>query len=93
MNKLNQLLIRLAQEPSDHPLTSLEQDVRRALRGQPRNSFSIPIFGPLQVAALGIALIVGVIIGGISGASHISAPSSLFAAEERLAVSTILVGG
>ncbi|MFY9288447.1 MAG: hypothetical protein WAO98_08085 [Alphaproteobacteria bacterium] len=93
-DKIDKLLIKLSREPLDHSLTGLENTIIFALNRSKQNAFSFYVFEPLQVAVLGLALLMGAVMGGINGTSNTApAKSIFFAAEEKLAISTILGGG
>lgn len=93
-DKLNELLTRLARQPLDRSLAGLESDVQRALNERHYNTFAWFVFEPLQFATLSVALLVGITIGGINGASKATiSEASLLAPDMKLAVSTILEGG
>ncbi|MBP8231234.1 MAG: hypothetical protein KAY22_02925 [Rhizorhabdus sp.] len=89
-DKLDSLLAQLREQPSDHPLVGLELRVQSRLRR--REHWDVTLFmGPVRAAAVGLALMLGAGVGGLSAASAMAAPRpSLFAATDALAPSTLL---
>lgn len=85
---LDKLLLRLHEQPLDRNLVGLELAVQSRLRGQEAAG---PMgFGGLARAALvGLALLFGAGVGGLSAASAAPKPA-LFAAADALAPSTLL---
>lgn len=77
-DKIDKLLIKLSREPLDHSLTGLENTIIFALNRSKQNAFSFYVFEPLQVAVLGLALLMGAVMGGINGTSNTAPAKSIF---------------
>ena len=89
-NRLDTLLAQLQAQPADHDLGALEVDVQRRLARRER---SAGLFAPARAMAIGLALIVGAGVGGLTAATAMAAPRpSIFAATHALAPSTLLDG-
>lgn len=87
-DRLDRLLAGLREQPLDRSLGALEGDVsRRLARSSPAAGLG---FATARAAAVGLALILGAGVGGLTAAA---APRpSLFATTEALAPSTLLDG-
>jgi hypothetical protein len=89
-DRLDSLLTRLRDQGPDHELDAVEYDLRRRLAEERSARAGL---APARMAAVGIALIVGTGVGGLTAASAIAAPrASIFAATDALAPSSLLEG-
>ncbi|MDP1630214.1 MAG: hypothetical protein Q8L66_02205 [Caulobacter sp.] len=89
-NRLDSLLRQLREQDLDRDLSAVELGVYRhiALERSARASMV-----PARLVAVGIALILGTGVGGLTAASTVDAPrTSIFAAADALAPSTLLDG-
>jgi hypothetical protein len=89
-DRLNPLIERLAAAPTDHSLTHFEAEVARGVAGQRAQARAATALAPVRAATIGLALVTGVAVGGLTAASSVAAPrdAGLFAAD--LAPSTLL---
>lgn len=89
-DKLDSLLAQLREQPVDHPLVGLELRVQSRMRSHEHRGAKF-FASPARAAAVGLALMLGAGVGGLSAASAMAAPKpSLFAAADALAPSTLL---
>lgn len=89
-DKLDALLAQLRDLPSDHPLIGLELRVQSRIGGHAQR-YARGVAGPVRAAIVGLALVLGAGVGGLSAASAMAAPKAgLFAASDALAPSTLL---
>lgn len=89
-DRLDSLLTRLRDQGLDHELGAVEYDVRRRLADERSARAGL---APARAAAVGIALVLGTGVGGLTAASAIAAPRvSIFAATDALAPSSLLEG-
>ena len=87
---LDDLLAQLRNQEPDRELGFVERDVRRHI-AQARSAGAG--LAPARVAAVGIALVLGTSVGGLTAASAVAAPRvSIFASADALAPSTLLEG-
>lgn len=90
-DELDRLLSQLSAAAVDHPLGRLESDVQRRVAGRRGDARMV---GPARFAALGLSLVLGTGVGGITAATAIAGPSiHLFEEADSLAPSTLLEGG
>ena len=89
-DRLDSLLAQLRDQELDRELGAVEYDVGRVI-AHARSARAELV--PARVAAVGIALVLGTGVGGLTAASAIAAPKpSIFASAEALAPSTLLEG-
>lgn len=93
-NDLDASLAQLAAEPTDHGLDGLEAALGRDIAARRREARTVKAMGPIRMAAVGLALAVGVTAGGAAGLVTLQTTPSAgaFAAATRLAPSTLLDG-
>ena len=91
---LDHLVERLAASPTDRSLEDFGADVSRGVtrwRAQARTARAL---APVRVASIGLALAMGVAVGGVTAAGSIAAPrTSAVLSGSNLAPSTLLEGG
>ncbi len=88
-DKLDSLLAQLREQPSDHPLVGLELRVQSRMHS--REHRGVKMFaGPVRAAAVGLALMLGAGVGGLSAVSAMAAPRPGLFAADALAPSTLL---
>jgi hypothetical protein len=90
-DRLDRLLAQLRAAPLDRNLEGVEGDVNRHLA---RRAHPVGLgFAPGRAAAVGLALILGTGVGGLTAAAAVAAPRvSIFAATDALAPSALLEG-
>lgn len=89
-DRLDNLLTQLRDQGPDRELGAVEYDVRRRLADQRSAKAGL---APARVAAVGLALVLGTGVGGLTAAGAIAAPrASIFAATNALAPSSLLEG-
>ncbi len=89
-DSLDDLLTQLRTQGVDRELGFVERDVRRHIA---EARLARAAFVPARMAAVGIALVLGTSVGGLTAASAIAAPRpSIFASADALAPSTLLDG-
>jgi len=89
-DRLDSLLAQLRDQELDRELSAVEHDVRRRITHERSARVGL---APARMAAVGIALVLGTGVGGLTAASAVAAPkSSLFATADALAPSTLLDG-
>lgn len=93
--RLDQLFERLAAMPAERSLNLLDFEVGRAiskLRGAARAASAL---APVRVASIGLALAMGVTVGGVTAATAIVTPrpAGAFSTAASLAPSTLLEDG
>lgn len=89
-DQLNNLLAQLRDGGLDRELGFVERDVCRHIAEERSARAGI---APARMAAVGIALVLGTGVGGLTAASAIAAPRpSIFADADALAPSTLLEG-
>lgn len=90
-DRLDSLLTQLRDQDLDRELGAVEYDVSRRI-AQDRSARAG--LAPARMTAVGIALVLGTGVGGLTAASAVAAPKhSLFATADALAPSTLLEGG
>lgn len=91
---LDAWLADLAAAPTDRSLAGLEAEVGREIAGRRRDARTLRALTPVRLAALSIALAMGVTAGGAAAMAAIRGPhpSGVFAAGAQLAPSTLLEG-
>ncbi|MEO7774894.1 MAG: hypothetical protein ABIT61_09430 [Steroidobacteraceae bacterium] len=93
-NRLDELLARVADRPSDRTLDSLEAEIARRITTSRRDQLAVAALVPVQVAAISLSLALGIAVGGVVA---MSAPLQaqrglLFENVAPLAPSTLLEG-
>jgi hypothetical protein len=92
--RLDDLVARLAATPVDRPLDDLEAEIGRRILIQRRDARAAAAMAPVRVAAVGLALAMGVTAGGAVATAAISGPHAYgtFSSSANLAPSTLLEG-
>lgn len=89
-DRLDSLLTQLRDQSLDRELGAVEHDVRRLIAHDRSARAGL---APVRLAAVGIALVLGTGVGGLTAASAVAAPRpSIFATADALAPSTLLEG-
>jgi len=89
-DRLDSLLTELRDQDLDRELGTVEYDVRRRIAHERSARAGL---APARMAAIGIALVLGTGVGGLTAASAVAAPKpSIFASAYALAPSTLLEG-
>jgi hypothetical protein len=93
--RLDQLLERLAATPAERSLNFLEFEVGRAISKQRGSAQTASALAPVRIASIGLALAMGVTVGGVTAATAIVAPrpAGAFSMAANLAPSTLLEDG
>lgn len=87
---LDRWMNELDRRPPDRDLVTLEYDVQQRIARAP---LAWVASAPLRAATVGMALVLGIGIGGLTAAGAAQPRPSLFAAADALAPSTLLDGG
>lgn len=92
---VDELVQRLAVQPIDRSLDGLELEVSRDIARRRADLKTNAALAPVRLASIGLALAMGVTVGGLVAASTISTPQqfSTFSTMAHLAPSTLLEGG
>lgn len=89
-DRLDSLLTQLRAQGPDRELGAIEHDVRRRLAHEQAATAGLR---PARAVAVGLALVLGTGVGGMTAATAVVAPrTSIFAATEALAPSSLLEG-
>lgn len=89
-DRLDSLLTRLRDQDLDRELGAVEYDVRRRISHERSARTGL---APARMAAVGIALVLGTGVGGLTAASAVAATKpSIFATADALAPSSLLEG-
>lgn len=89
-DRLDSLLTQLRDQDLDRELGAVEYDVRRRIAQERSTRAGL---APARMAAVGIALVLGTGVGGLTAASAVAAPRpSIFASADSLAPSNLLEG-
>ncbi|MEO8927736.1 MAG: hypothetical protein ABI306_11300 [Caulobacteraceae bacterium] len=93
--RLDDLLGRLAAEPIDRSLDRLQADIWRGVARRRAEARTAAMLAPVALASVGLALAMGVVVGGVTAVAKVAAPhgSSAFSVAADLAPSTLLEGG
>lgn len=93
--RFDDLVARLAASPVDRSLDGLDAEIGRSIVHRRREARTLAALGPVRVAAVGLALAMGLTAGGAVATSALMAPqvSGEFAIASNLAPSTLLEGG
>ncbi|CAN7609487.1 hypothetical protein LJR225_004622 [Phenylobacterium sp. LjRoot225] len=91
---LDDWFAQLATAPADRGLDGLEAEIGRDIAARRRDARTIQALGPIRLAAVALALVVGVGAGGVAGLATIrtAPPAGAFAAATQFAPSTLLDG-
>jgi hypothetical protein len=89
-DRLDSLLTQLRDQDLDRELSAVEYNVRQRIAHDRAARTGL---APTRMAAVGVALLLGTSVGGLTAASAIAAPKpSIFASADALAPSTLLEG-
>ena len=93
--RLDHLVERLAASPTDHSLAHFEAQVARGIAGRRAQVRTDAALAPVGVASIALALVIGVMAGGLTAASTAAPRTSVgsFSVAADLAPSTLLEGG
>ena len=93
-DRLDHMVARLAATPPDLPLDGFEDEVIRGIARWRAEARIAAALGPVRVASIGLALAIGVSVGGVTATGSIAAARSpgLFSPAAALAPSTLLEG-
>lgn len=94
-NQLDELFRRLARAPTDRSLDSLEAEIARAIGLHQREVRNAAALTPVRIASIGLALAMGVTVGGVAAAAAVAHPHPAVGATSaiRFAPSNLLEGG
>jgi hypothetical protein len=90
---LDQLLARLAAEPTDRSLAHLEARVGRSIADRRTEAHAGAALIPVRLASIGLAMAIGLVAGGATSGLVTGHNHGLFAPAADLAPSTLLDGG
>lgn len=92
--RLDHLVDRLAAAPTDRSLEHFEAQVTRGIARRQAQARAAAALAPVRVASIGLALAMGVTVGGVTAASSMGAPrpAGAFGVTADLAPSTLLDG-
>lgn len=90
--RLNDLVARLANAPTDRVLDDLEVEVGRGILLHRRDALTVSAFAPVRLASIGLALAMGVTAGGAVATAAMRTPMAYgtFSSSAHLAPSTLL---
>jgi hypothetical protein len=93
-DRLDALVRRLAALPADRSLDTLEAEVEHGIYVKQHQQIASAALATLRVAAIGVALAMGVTAGGATAARAIfyAHPSATFSGSAHLAPSNLLEG-
>ncbi len=93
--RLDELVAHLAASPTDRSLDGLDGEIGRSIADRRIHARTSAALAPVQVASIGLALVLGAAVGGAVATSAIVAPHpyGTFAIAANLAPSTLLEGG
>lgn len=93
--RLDELVARLAETPTDRTLENLEVELGRSILLRRREAKTSTALIPVRVASVGLALAMGVTAGSAIAASLMMAPHpyGTFSTSAHLAPSTLLEDG
>jgi hypothetical protein len=91
---LDDWFAQLAAAPADHALDGLEAEIGRDIAARRRDARAVKAMGPIRMAAVALALVMGVTAGGAAGLATLreAQPAGAFAAATQFAPSTLLDG-
>lgn len=89
---LEAALAELAAAPAERSLSGMEARISREIEARRREALAARPLRPVQMAAVALALAIGVAAGGTAAVSALHAPRGMaaFAAGTQLAPSTLL---
>lgn len=92
--RLDSLVERLAATPTDHSLDHFDADVGRSVARWRARARTARALEPVRVASIGLALAMGITVGGVTAAASIAVPRTqgVFSPAADLAPSTLLEG-
>ena len=92
--RLDDLVERLAASPTDRSLDHLEAQVTRGIARRQAQARTAAALAPVRLASIGMALAMGVAVGGVTAASSMVGPRppGAFGVAADLAPSTLLDG-
>lgn len=88
--RLDDLVERLASEPSGLALANLEADVVRGIAARTLQARQVARLAPIGAASVGLALAIGIAAGGATAAATVAKNGDAFAVSSSLAPSTLL---
>ena len=93
-DQLDSLVERLAAAPTDRSLDHFEADVGRGVARWRARAQTARTLAPVRIASIGLALAMGVTVGGVTAAASIAVPRAqgVFSTATDLAPSTLLEG-
>lgn len=95
-DRIDELIARLAAAPPDHPLQALEGEISAAVSARARTEARVErALAPLGAASVGLALVLGLAVGGMTAAGAAAKPghdAGAFSVAPALAPSTLLEG-
>ena len=93
-DRLDELMGRLAGSPADRALDGLEAEIGHRIRVSRREARTTRLLAPVRIASIGLALAMGVTVGGVTAAAAMAGPRTpgVFSAATQLAPSTLLEG-
>ena len=93
--RLDHLVERLGALPTDRSLEHFDAGVDRGIARWQAQTRTAKALAPVRVASIGLALAMGVTVGGVTAAASITAPRNAggFPLAADLAPSTLLEGG
>ena len=92
--RLDQMIARLAAVPPDLPLDGFEAEVGRGVGRWRADARIASALGPVRLASIGLALVIGVTVGDATATGSMAAARSagLLSSAADLAPSTLLEG-
>jgi hypothetical protein len=92
--RLDHLFERMSATPADRSLDMLDLEIGRAISRRRREARTATALAPVRMASIGLALAMGVTVGGVTAATAIVAPPQpgAFALAGDLAPSALLEG-
>lgn len=92
--RLDDLIERLATAPADRPLDALEAEIAFGITRRRDQARLVGSLAPVRAAAVGLAMALGLAVGGVTAAAATPARhADAFAVAPALAPSTLLEGG
>lgn len=93
--RLDRLITQLADAPTDHALDRLEAEISRGIGRRRVEARTAAALTPVGVAAVGLAMAVGLSVGGVTAAAAAAGihRADTFTVAANLAPSTLLEGG
>ena len=91
--RFDRLVGHLATVPMDRSLDGLDAEIGRDIADRRRDARTLAALAPVRVAAVALALAMGVTAGVAASAIVVPHPSGTFLVAANLAPSTLLEGG